>query len=365
MSDEHENVLPAAVRKQVEQADAIIAQMKAEQSGEDPTPAPEETSATEPATEAPPVTESPTETAPQPDPEPAKKAATETPPPADDALQHKYSVLKGKYDKEVPRLHRQLRNASEENASLRQQVTNLETTIAAMQAREPEPQPAPALSQEEVDQFGPDLIDIIRRVAVQETGVVLDKRLKPVEQGVEQVRGEVAHQQQNVAKSAREQMVQDLAEAVPNWASQNEDPAFLSWLGETDPYSGQLREALLADAYRSNDAPRLIALFQGFQQENVVVTDQREPAPSTEETPPPEATTGGLEELVAPGTPKTGTTDARDEGGKMIWTQRDIQQFTAEKNEFVKKYPERDLPDRLNQLERDLFAAQTEGRIKL
>jgi hypothetical protein len=72
-----------------------------------------------------------------------------------------------------------------------------------------------------------------------------------------------------------------------------------------------------------------------------------------------------LDELVAPGTPKTGPTDAPLESGKgRIWTQKDIGSFYAKKNELIKKDPNKELPDDIKALERDLFKAQTEGRIR-
>jgi hypothetical protein len=102
----------------------------------------------------------------------------------------------------------------------------------------------------------------------------------------------------------------------------------------------------------------VIAFFKSFQTENAVV------APESEVTPPvpPEEPQQALEQLVAPGTPKTGTTGAPDESGKRIWTRADISAFYAQKNEFLTRGVE--IPEVYERYEKDLFAAQKEGRVR-
>jgi hypothetical protein len=353
MADEHENVLPAAVRRQAEMADKLLEEMNKAPEDDEQTEAPPE----DPKAEAKPEEKS------DPDPKeaPAAKGGEET-------FEKRYKVLQGKYNAEVPRLQKQLREANDKEAELRQRLTNLETLVASMKDKpaKEESTPVPeSISQEEIEQFGPDLIDVVRRVVRQESGVILDKRLKPVEENVKQVSENVASTTETVAQSDRRRMFDELQDAVPNWQQQNEDPDFLTWLEEEDPYSGMTRQSLLVNALKANNSTRVIALFRGFQQENAVVTpddQESEKAPSKEDSESPDE----LNDLVAPGTPKTGTTGAQDESGKgMIWTRRDIEQFTAEKNEWIKRNPEKDMPEKLQKLDRDLFAAQIEGRVRL
>lgn len=328
----HENVLPKAVREQTEAADALLKEMYGKEEEQPENPEPEEAKAEEPT--------------PEPTPEPEED--------------HKYKVLKGKYDKEVPRLHRQLRDAQHANQQMMDRINKLEQQI--QEKAKPKEPPAPALTQEEIDTFGPDLIDIIRRVAKQETGVVLDETLRPVKDSVKQVQETVATEKQNMAKSAREKLIDALDQKVPEWKKLNTDDDFLNWLDEEDPYAGRVRAELLTEAYENNDAPRVIKFFTGFQKENAVVTPTDEPSDETpEETESPEQP---LDELVAPGTPKTGSAGAQKESGKKMWTNAEIQQFYAYKNEFIKKNPEKDLPEQVIAVEKDIFAAQSEGRLK-
>ena len=347
---EHENVLPEAVRRQMEQADAIIAQMKNDP--EAPAPAPE------------PKADDPAPTPPPPAPEPPPPAPKEEPTSERTDWKQKYSVLKGKYDAEVPRLHDDLRDARGQLRTFQDQLSTLQATVAALKEVKSEPakKAEPLVSQEEIDQFGPDLIDVMQRVAKQTLGVELDSQLAPVKQSVKQVNERVASTSESVAKSSRQRLYERLDAAVPGWQTTNKDQEFLSWLAEEDPTLGEVRGNLLRGHFERNDADRVIKIFKGFQKEHVVETTDPSPATPAEETPEPQQK---LDELVAPGTPKTGSTGAHEESGKgRIWTQKEIGSFYEYKNEFIKKNPNKELPDEVKAAERDLFKAQTENRIR-
>jgi hypothetical protein len=194
--DDESVVLPKAVRDQMAAADAIYDEVY---KTEEPAPEPE----------------------PEPKPEPTPELDED----------HKYKVLKGKYDKEVPRLHRQLREAQQYSQQLLDRMNKLEIQLQNMKTQpKPKEPEAPALTQDEIDTFGPDLIDIIRRVAKQETGVVLDQSLRPVKESVKQVQETVAQEKQTMAKSAREKLIEALDEKVPEWKTLNTDEDFLNWL---------------------------------------------------------------------------------------------------------------------------------------
>lgn len=294
---------------------------------------------------------------------PADKPAAAEPAPAADPAKdpdHKYKVLQGKYNAEVPRLQAELRESKELVAELRQRVNNTESLLAAMQSvpEKPAAAPAPApsgITDEERAQFGPDLIDVIERAAAAKIMPQIEQQLAPVKSSVEQVSQSASQAQKNMAVSEREKTLAALEAAVPDWVEQNEDEGFLQWLNQKDAYAGVPRGQLLTQAFQANDANRVIAFFKGFQTENAVVTPEPTPAPKVE----PQVK---LEDQVAPGTPKPGTTSAPNESGKRQWSRNDISALYAEKNEYVKKG--KPIPDELQKLERDLIAAQREGRIR-
>ena len=333
------SALPRQVQSQIDAANAIIDQMSGKSKDEEKSSDDANKQAAE--KEQPKAsTEQPKEQAPQP---------TET-----DA-EHKYKVLQGKYNKEVPRLQQQLRQSFEENDTLRQRLNDMEATVASLKAVKEKP-PMPAVSDEEREQFGDDLIDLISRVSKRDLLPEIEKRLKDVDGRVKQVGQKVASTEETMAESKRRETLKALADAVPNWEQQNEDPKFLEWLGEVEPSVGVERGRLLTDAFQSNDAHRVIWFFKGFQNENAADTAKATPSQEKKESQPK------LDDYVAPGSPKTGTASAPNESGKRVWTRNDIKAFYAEKNEYVKKGKK--LPDEMLKLERDLFKAQHEGRLR-
>ena len=182
-------------------------------------------------------------------------------------------------------------------------------------------------------------------------------RVQPLSARVEKTEQSTSQTLAGVARSERVKLLAALAEAVPGWETQNENEVFLGWLNENDPYAGIPRGQLLTNAFNQSNTEVVIAIFKGFQTENAVV------APS-EVTPPvetPAEPQQKLDDLVAPGTPKTGTTSAPNESGKRVWSRKMISDFYAAKNEIHRKGQA--LPDEYIALEKDLFLAQTEGRV--
>ncbi len=243
---------------------------------------------------------------------------------------------------------------------LNQRVLNVEGMLAALATKEtpleePKPSNTPAITEDERAQFGDDLIDLMERVAKQATAPEIKAQVGKLDRTVQQQGEKLAHSEQAVAESKRQDTLSALAAAVPNWEVQNNDPAFLEWLNENEPSAGVPRGRLLTEAFRTNDAPRVIWFFTSFPSENATETSQTTP----ELTPEPQAK---LDELVAPGTPKTGSVVAPNESGKRVWTRNDITALYAEKNEFIKRGKK--VPDELVKLERDLFKAQHEGRLR-
>lgn len=341
------SALPKTVQAQVDAANAIIDSMNPPPPKLDAEGNPIEAPVNDPAADN------------TPPPEPVIEGEPAPQPPADP--DHKYKVLQGKYNAEVPRLQSQLRDAGDLIQELRQRVNNTDSMLASMQAVAAAPsQPVtPSLpsgiTEEERDQFGPDLIDVIERVSAAKILPEVDSRLAPVDSRMSSMEQNAGHNAEVEARSNRDRVLQALAAAVPGWETQNEQPEFLTWLNEVDVYAGQPRGRLLTEAFQMHDSSRVIAIFKGFQTENAVVTPSI-PAPL------PAEPQQKLDDLVAPGTPKTGTTSAPNESGKRVWTRKDISGFYAAKNEFVKKGDP--IPDEYVNLEKDLIKAQREGRIR-
>jgi hypothetical protein len=135
--------LPAAVQKQVAQADDLIKKLgldKAAEAKDQPPPAAPSAPVTAPA----PAAQTPAQAA-TPDAAPAAEPPPPPPPPPAEDWEHKYRVLQGKYNSEVPRLSGQV-------SSLQAQLDELTAKMEDMRKAAPPPAPTNRLiTKEEVD----------------------------------------------------------------------------------------------------------------------------------------------------------------------------------------------------------------------
>lgn len=359
------SALPKAVRAQIERANQIAKEYteSLQQPPVDPNAPPADPNAPAPAA---PAAAAPAAPPADPNAPPAAPAAAQP-----QEWEQKYKVLQGKYNAEVPRLQRKDTENTEAIRQLREQLTATQNLLASLSAqREAAPaaaQPTPAaptklVKDEEVREFGADLIDVMRRVVREENATLLpeiDRRVAPVAHRVDQV---AQHSQQvgaRVARNDQQSVLSQLEDAVPNWQELNEDQGFLEWLDQVDPFSGHKRGALLQQAYKAHDGPRVVAFFSGYIKEHAVVTPPAVPA--TPAAPAPAAAPQKkLEQFVAPGTPKTGAAVTQDLSGKRVWSRAEVGQFYADSSagRFKGTAAER------KAIEADIFAAQREGRIR-
>jgi len=263
--------------------------------------------------------------APPPAPEPAPQQAPDLtpPPPGDDGdWQQKYQTLKGKFDSEVPRLSGELRET-------RGQLNEVLNRLDQMQPPQPQAQPAPEaplVTDEDIENFGPELADFIRRQAtVVASGMTAGLREEnaTLRQQVEQVGASTGQVQVD-------RYLSRLRELVPDYETINVDQGFLNWLGEVDPIAGVPRQAFLNTAFEARDPDRTARLFNTFKEQAGITP--RPPAPT-----PPQPGVGanggnggvpaGLETQISPNAGSGGGTPAAA-AADQIWTAADIRNFT-------------------------------------
>ena len=131
--------LPRAVQQQVEDADALVAQLNGNQP-------------VNPDTGEPIVTDP--KPAPEPTPQPISQEPEPKPTVPDETWEQRYHSLKGKFDAEVPRLYAQVR---EMNDQIKQLVA--ENAVAKAQQQQTPAAPAKTLiTEQDKEAFGSDLI---------------------------------------------------------------------------------------------------------------------------------------------------------------------------------------------------------------
>jgi hypothetical protein len=112
------------------------------------------------------------------------------------------------------------------------------------------------LTRADVDAFGSELVDFAQRAAAH--------ALSPHLQNLEQQQAVLA---ERLRIEAKHRLDQQVAAAVPDYASIDRDPRWHQWLRGTDALNNRVRQALLNDAVNRADAHSIIAIFRSFMRE--------------------------------------------------------------------------------------------------
>lgn len=327
--------IPAQVQRQSEAISKLYEELNSDDKGQV-----EETEAAEEAVE---TADSEVEQAPAPQQAEQKAEGDKT---SEDTLEQKYKTLQGMYNAEVPRLHAEKRQ-------LTTRVEQLEKLLSSMSTASSKQAETPAeklVTEQDVEDYG-DSIDVMRRVYREEIGGQ-QARINQLEQLVRQMQASVVPQVQQISHrqsvSAEQAFWADLQAAVPDWQDINADQGFQSWLLEADPLTGMARQTYLDTAQRDMDARRVANFFNAWKGTSGQSSARENRAASANE----------LEKQVAPGRGKSGSSKPQGTEGK-TYNADDIKNFftDVQKGRYRGKEAERD------RIERDIFAAQREGRI--
>ena len=264
---------------------------------------------------------------------------------AKDTWEQKYKTLQGMYNAEVPRM-------KAENRELTSRVSQMEQLLSTLN-NQPAEQPEsidPLITDKDVQEYG-DSIDVMRRAAREEVAQAnarvaqLEKQVMQMQTSVVPQMNQISHAQ---AQSATQQFWADLSNRVPEWNDINNDENLQSWLLEIDPLTGISRQTYLEDAQSNLDSNRVAQFFKSWQEANgtpsVAQTNRKVPSEQ-------------LEKQVSPGRGRSGTNTMPSEG--QTYSPADIEQFF----DAVRKGKYKGREEERGRIERDIFAAQREGRI--
>ena len=295
--------VPEQVRRAAERADELHNQVYGQPANpEEPPTEPED-----PAPEAEQAAETPavsTEETPAPE-QPSQAPEAEKP----SDWEHKYRSLQGVLSAEQ-------RAWKAEKAQLESRIQALEA--ATKQAPE-QPDPAPPkvsrLTQNDIETYGPELVDVIKRAAAEMADEIVAQRMQEIKPELEQTRKKVTEVAGTVYQNAQERFFGELAKAVPDWQQINTDQRWLDWLGEVDPLSGVPRQVYLDNASHRLDHARAATLFKAFK-EAAGLSKPAEPTPTPAPAAPtkpelsPQPRTVGNAVAPTPRTPEVGVTRA-------------------------------------------------------
>lgn len=281
-----------------------------------------------------------TEDPPALEPAPLSDPTAPPPVPTDDTWERRFKSLKGKYDAEVPRL-------SSEVQVLRDQVA----ALSKPQPKQPEPArtATPLVTDKDVEAFGGDLIDLMKRQATE----VAESRMAEAVARLEAENRTLAEKLDGVnarqGTNDRQRYFESLAHLVPDYEAVNLDEDFMAWLRETDELSGLPRQAYLNKAFESFDVQHTAKLFNAFK-----AGTQPTPAAPTHRSPPRE-----LARQVAPGTSKASPATPHANEPR-IMTTREIEGFYADVRRGVYRGNEVEQA----RIEAEIDAAVAAGRIR-
>ena len=314
--------LPKAIQKQVEDADAFVAQM---------------TGQTDNTETDPNLTQNPASD-PEPQPQPISQEPEPKPTIPEETWERKYLTLKGMYDAEVPRLHAQMRE-------LNGQVQSLIAENATAKAQQPAAQPVSTktlITEQDKEAFGSDLLDLIDRASEQKVAEFRSHNAQLMDE-IKELKGKLGNVSERQVVSDKDRFLSQLASQVPDWETLNVDQGFLAWLAEVDPIYGLPRQVALSNAYESFDASRTAVIFNQYKSK-LAPTQQR---PSQQ-----------LQSQVAPTRSRASPAPSTSAGDKPIYSQDQIANFY---NEWIKGHIDNEDAVRI---EKDINAAYAEGRIR-
>lgn len=296
-----------------------------------------------------------------PAPAPVESELPETNPDGTPNWENRFKSLKGRYDATERRTRETLEQYDQRMREMSGQL--------AQATRQPLPgenmdQPPTLITPKEVEDYGADLIDVIKRAATE----AVMPMLKPIATTVGQMQARVETTENETGRQFLTRMHTTMDTRVPGWQDINREQRFIDWVKKPDVYSGLNRQELLQKAWYAGDSNRVAAFFEGYLAEEAAVDPAAAQArvmaqggqgghaqPASPAQPPTPARVT-LEQLAAPGRARAG---ASAPAGKPVWTAEGISQFYMDvaSGKFRGRDQERIAT------EADLMMAQREGRI--
>jgi hypothetical protein len=244
-------VLPAAIRQR-------IAAAKAMREGVPATPDPTlvvkvngEVITPDPAPEPLPAPE------PEPAPEPDNELTAEI-----SRLRAAYDTLRGKYNSEIGPLNAQVRQLTEELTRARAE---------AQKALTPPPAPASLLTEEEIRDAGPELVEVIGKKAREIAESLVSAKMAELQGKLDALGSQVDGLNHSAHTTARERFTRYMDTNLPGWRKQDVDPAFIGWLQQEDAFSGVVRQTILRTAIQDERFDRVKTIFEGYVKETADV----------------------------------------------------------------------------------------------
>jgi DNA repair exonuclease SbcCD ATPase subunit len=255
---------------------------------------------------------------------------------------HRFDSLEGVYESRLSRANEAAQQAEERARRIEAELADLKNQFTQSQQ---EKRVSSLVTDDDVEAFGNDLIDLQKRVAKQvyaEAKAEFSAERQQLEAKIADLQKQLGGVNERVGHSDYDRFIGRVSQMVPDWEQVNQNQGFLKWLGEVDPMLGKPRQALMDEAAVAQDANRVSAIFNAYKS----LVGKPEKKSNTD-----------LQRQVSPS--KTASSVAKNQTASdgRVWSQREIQQF------YQDVAQNRIPADKAAQIEAELNAAVVEGRV--
>lgn len=261
--------------------------------------------------------------------------AVETP--VEDELEVDYREQAGLWEQRYRSLDGMIKSRDKQIQQLHDLLAGMQQTVQQQSAPVQEEQPL--LTKKDEEDFGSELVDMARRAAREEFRALKAE----FKQELDDLRKNVTHVSevtQETVQSRFEMQLDKMTEG--RWQALDTDPKFIEWLK-----ASPVRQKVFIAGVQEQDATTVAEFFNEY----AALAEQKR-AKADE---PKQSRVAQLEKQVSPGKSKSVGSPDSQASGKKIWTRTEIAQTYANKKQYK--------ADEFQQLERDIAAAQREGRV--
>lgn len=266
--------------------------------------------------------------------------------PADDSkeevsesFKQKYATLRGKYDAEVPRLHQQVKELTDQMNAIREEAE----AAKKVEAEKPK-EKVSYVTDADREEYGDDLIDFQRRVA-KEASQEYEDRFEQQAKVIEQLQQQISNTGNQVGEVG---FTQKLNALVPGFDQLDNDERWVAWLNEYDPMTRGPRRDQAQAAFNAGDA-EAVAHYVGLFRESVEPVANGKSDRDTE-----------LEKQVTPSRSASTVTNKSSSKNSKVYSERELNNAWTK----IRTLNTQGKYDDAEKLEAELTAAYMEGRVK-
>jgi hypothetical protein len=292
--------------------------------------------------------------APTPEPQPAPAPAPAPPPAQDEGSlwKQRFLSLQGMFNTQVPALQKQVKDLTADLAKAKETIESLGRATTAA------PQEGALVTDSDVQAFGGDLVDMVRR-AVREQTAKLQAHYEPqiakLTAELKAATDNVGHVVQATEETAQESFFTKLDGRIPGWEQIQASQEAQTFLASRVPGTRNTWNDLLTGAANNRDLNGVVEIFEALFAQHPTLNPTSPPA-----QPPAQsnAARAELERQVAP--PKTGSAGASPPTqAKRTYSQKEYADESMKVVRLVQSGQEK----AALALEAELDAALKEGRV--